>query len=159
MKRALLFGGLPVIAGIALIGFWASTNAAASRESDRAQVLATIETASVQPGAVDLGYRYEFGGKEYRNPHGRLTVTSGANRYVAGRKVIAYVNPTTPSDSYLERSAAPSQQGLIAGVVLIVIGLPIGIYLLRDRSPRPKRARTAARPMSRLKPPPSIPRR
>jgi hypothetical protein len=160
MKRAFLFGGVPVIAGIALIVVWALANNAASPGSSFTQVLATIETAKVQPGAVDLAYRYELGGREYRNPNGRLTAKSGADRYVPGARVIVYVNPAVPSESFLERSTpAPSPQNLNVGVVLIVIGLPLGIYFLRDKRSQPKPPRKATGTMSRLKPPPSVPRR
>ena len=161
MKRVFLFGGVPVIAGIALIVVWASANQATAPGNGFTQVLATIETVKVQPGAVDLAYRYEVGGREYRNPNGRLTAKSGADRYVPGARVLVYVNPAVPSESFLERStAAPSPQNLIAGVVLIVIGLPLAIYFLREKRPDSKPARKAAtQPMSRLKPPPSIRRR
>lgn len=160
MKRVFLFGGVPVIAGIALIVVWALADKAATPGSGFTQVLATIETAKVQPGAVDIGYRYEVDGREYRNPNGRLTAKSGANRYVPGARVIVYVNPAVPSESFLERStAAPSPQNLIAGVVLIVIGLPLAIYFLRNQRSHAKPVRKATQPMSRLKPPPSVPRR
>ena len=161
MKRAFLFGGVPVIAGIALIVSWVLANQAASPGNDFTQVLATIETAKVQPGAVEVGYRYEVGGHEYRNPNGRLTAKSGADRYVPGARVIVYVNPAVPSESFLERStAAPSPQNVIVGVVLIAIGIPLGIYFAREqRSHSKPRRKTANQPMSRLKPPPSVPRR
>ncbi|HEV7237762.1 MAG TPA: DUF3592 domain-containing protein [Thermoanaerobaculia bacterium] len=160
MKKALLFGGVPVIAGIVLIVVWALANAAAPTGKGHAQVLATIEKATAQAGAIEVAYRYEYGGREYRNPHGRISGSSGANRYAPGRRVIAYVNPKVPSESFLERSAAPPQNGLIAGVVLIAVGIPLFIYFLREkkRKRKPLRKVTRSTTMSRLKPPPSVPR-
>ena len=74
MKRALLFGGVPVIAGIALIAMWWMASQAASRGTDWTQVAATIESANVRPGGVDIAYRYQFSGSEHRNPSGHPTL-------------------------------------------------------------------------------------
>lgn len=178
MKRALLFGGVPAIAGIVLIVMWAMADKAASRGNDWTQVLATIESANAQPGAIDIAYRYEYGGRSYRNPSGRLTLREGAKpsaRYTAGGQVLAYVNPATPSESLLEPKRRPSSVNLIAGIVLLIMGIPVAIFLLRERQPqfrgrrRPVRKMTKpgtpskppskpsqpSRPSSRLKPPPS----
>jgi hypothetical protein len=175
MKRALLFGGVPAIVGIALIVIWAMADNAASRGNDWTQVLATIESAKVQPGAVDIAYRYEYGGRPYRNPAGHLTIRGGAKpdaRYAAGRQILTYVNPATPSESILEPAPRPSSVNIIAGVVLLIIGIPLAIFLLREKQPqfrgRRKPVRKMTKPgtpsksgkpttksMSRLKPPPS----
>lgn len=178
MKRALLFGGVPAIAGIALIVIWAMADKAATRGNDWTQVLATIESAKVQPGAVDIAYRYESGGRPYRNPAGHLTIRDGSKpdaRYAAGRQILAYVNPATPSESILEPAPRPSSVNIIAGIVLIIIGLPLGFYFLREKQPqfrgrrKPVRKMTkpgtpskpsnpgkpVSKPSSRLKPPPS----
>jgi len=172
MKRALLFGGVPVIAGIALIVLWALADAAASRGNDWTQVLATIESARAQEGALQIAYRYEHGGRQYRNPAGHLTLREGthagsiATRYAAGRQILAYVNPSAPPESILEPQPRPSPVNLIAGVVLLIIGLPIGGYLFLQKPARKnnnnknrKRARKPSAPLSRLKPPPSVPRK
>lgn len=166
MKRALLFGGVPVIAGIALIVIWAIADTAASRGNGWTQVIATIETSTVQPDAVDIAYRYEVDGAEHRNPGGRITLrdpaTAGrvAERYAAGRQVLAYVNPAKPSESFLEPAARPSSTNLMAGIVLMIVGVPIGIYFLRAKTSRKRKpVRRPTRPMSRLKPPPPVPRK
>jgi hypothetical protein len=174
MKRALLFGGVPVLAGIALIVMWALADQKASRGNDWTQVLATIETATAQPGAVDIAYQYQYGGRQYRNPAGRLTLTAAsgnaAARYAKGRQVLAYVNPAAPSESILEPHPRPSNVNLLAGIVLLIIGLPVGAYLLREKHPRgpavrgraraPKKpVRKPSKPLARLKPPPSAPRK
>ena len=178
MKRALLFGGVPVIAGIALIIMWAMANKTTTRGTGWTQVVATIESTKVQPGGVDIAYRYEYGGRPYRNPAGHLTlraVSNPAARYAAGRQIVAYVNPATPSESILESAPRPSSVNLIAGVVLLLIGFPLGAYLLREKQqqfrPRGKPVRKptqpgtgtpskpgnpgSGRPSARLKPPPS----
>lgn len=166
MKRALLFGGVPVVAGILLIVLWSSASRQASRGADWMQVIATIEKATVEPGVVRLAYRYELGGVEHRNPDGQIRVRDAAaassvtERYAQGRQVLAYANPAAPSESFMERSAQPSSWNLIAGVVLLIAGIPVGVYFLREKPPEPaKPVHTPSRPMSRLKPPPSIPRK
>lgn len=159
MKRALLFGGVPVIAGIALIVMWSMAVQAASRGTDWTQVVATIESANVRPGAADVAYRYQFGGGEYRNPSGTLTLRGDANsaaaRLKTGASVLAYVNPKAPAESILEPRPAPSNVNLIAGIVLIIMGLPIIVFLARQKPQKRKRVRKPTKPMSRLKPPPS----
>lgn len=168
MKRALLFGGVPVIAGIALIVIWAMADQEASRGHDWTQVLATVESSKVQPGAVDVAYRYSFRGSEHRNPAGRLTLrdessqSNVAARYAPGRPILTYVNPAAPAESQLEPRPRPSPVHMIAGMVLLIIGLPVATYFLTVRQPavaRKKKGRRPAPPMSRLKPPPSIPRK
>ena len=176
MKRALLFGGVPAIAGLALIVIWVMADQQAARGNDWTQVLATIETANVHPNAVDIAYRYQYGGRDHRNPAGRLTLrgnpASANARYAPGQQILAYVNPAAPAESHLEPKPAPSSVNLIAGVVLLIIGLPIGGYLLREKptsyTPRGRHngkpsskppARKPSKPMSRLKPPASTPRK
>lgn len=166
MKRALLFGGVPVIAGIVLIVIWAIADTTASRGDGWTQVIASVETSTVQPGAVDIAYRYEIGGAEHRNPSGRITLRDPASadrvaaRYSAGRQVLAYVNPLNPSESFLEPPARPSSTNLMAGIVLMIVGVPIGIFFLRAKPTRKRKpVRRPTRPMSRLKPPPSVPRK
>ncbi|MGZ5440363.1 MAG: DUF3592 domain-containing protein [Thermoanaerobaculia bacterium] len=166
MKRALLFGGVPVIAGIVIIVVWAIADTAASRGNGWTQVIARIETSTVQPGAVDIAYRYEVDGTEHRNPNGRVILRNPASaarvaeRYAAGRQVLAYVNPAKPSESFLEPPARPSSTNLMAGTVLVIVGVPIGIYFLRAKTGRKRKpVRRPSRPMSRLKPPPAIPRK
>lgn len=171
MKRALLFGGVPVLAGLALIALWMQADQAASRGNDWTQVIATIDTAAAQNDGVDVAYHYEYGGRQYRNPSGHLTLRNGAKnvakRYAKGSEVLAYVNPASASESMLEPLPRPSSVQLIAGIVLLIIGLPIGTYFLRDRprtTPTRKKGRPAPRkptrrPMERLKPPPPAPRR
>jgi hypothetical protein len=168
MKRALLFGGVPVIAGIALIVMWAMADQEASRGHDWTQVLATVESTNVQPGAVDIAYRYNFGGREHRNPAGRLTLRDAASqsnvatRYAPGRQILTYVNPAAPAESQLEPKARPSTMNIIAGMVLLIIGLPIATYFLTAKQPAVvarKKGREPAPPMSRLKPPPAAPRK
>ena len=163
MKRALLFGGVPVIAGIALIVTWVLANEAASRGTDWTQVVATIETASVRPRAADIAYRYQVRGSAHRNPAGRLTLRDGsagkaAARLAPGQEILAYVNPQAPGESFLEPRPAPSNVTLLAGTVLVIMGLPLVVFLARQKSQRTP-ARKPSRPMSRLKPPPSIPRK
>lgn len=177
MKRALLFGGVPVIAGLALILTWYQANEAASHGGDWTQVLATIESATLQPDGADLGFRYEHGGREYRNPSAHLTFrqearAANAARYARGRQILAYVNPNAPAESMLEPSPRPSSVKVILGVVLLIIGLPLGTYFLRGPAPgrpygkkrrplrKPAKPPTKpTRPLARLKPPPSIPRK
>jgi Protein of unknown function (DUF3592) len=174
MKRALLFGGVPVIAGLILIVTWYQANEAASRGGDWTQVLATIESATMQPDGADLGYRYEYGGRDYRNPSAHLTLRQGsreanAARYARGRQILTYVNPSAPAESMLEPSPRPSSVNVILGVVLLIIGLPLGTYFLRGPSIRGgsgrrfakkrKPIRKPTKPLARLKPPPSVPRK
>ena len=171
MKRALLFGGVPVIAGLALIALWMNADQAASRGNDWTQVIATIDSATAGADGVDVAYRYEYGGRQYRNPSGHLTIREGskstAKRYTAGSEVLAYVNPASASESMLEPLPRPGSAQLIAGIVLLIIGLPVGTYFLRERTrpptsrkkTRPAMRKPARRPMERLKPPPPAPRR
>lgn len=171
MKRALLFGGVPVVAGIVLIVMWAMADRDASRGHDWTQVLATVESANVQPGAVAVAYRYTFGGSEHRNPAGRLTLRDGASqssvaaRYAPGRQILTYVNPATPAESQLEPKPRPSSINVITGMVLLIVGLPIATYFLTVKQPAgaqkvaQKKVRKLAPPMSRLKPPPPAPRK
>ena len=167
MKRALLFGGVPVVAGIVVIVMWALADQEASRGNDWTQVIATIEKANVQPGAVDIAYRYTFGGSEHRNPAGRLTLREGsrqsnvAARYAPGRQILTYVNPAAPAESLLEPKPRPSSIHIIAGVALLIIGLPLATYFLTVKQPAAaqKKVRRPAPPLSRLKPPPPAPRK
>lgn len=168
MKRALLFGGVPVLAGIALIVLWALADKEASRGNDWTQVVATIETATVRAGGIDIAYRYTAGGREHRNPAGHLTLRgnspSATTRYAAGKPVLAYVNPAAPAESLLEPKPRPSSITLIAGIVLLIIGIPIGVFFLRPQNPTRPRAKKApvrrpSKPLSRLKPPPPAPRK
>jgi hypothetical protein len=172
MKRALLFGGVPVIAGLALIALWLQADQAASRGNDWTQVIATVESSTAQPDGLDLAYNYDYGGRQYRNPSGHLTIRQGAKssakRYTAGREVLAYVNPTSASESLLEPLPRPSSANLIAGIVLLIIGLPVATYFLRARPTtfvrsrnkrKPVRKPPTRRPMERLKPPPRAPRK
>ena len=164
MKRALLFGGVPVIAGIVLIAMWVVADKTASRGNDWTQVLGTIESATVRAGAVDIAYRYEFAGSQHRNPSGRLTLrgnaaSSAAARYAPGRTILAYANPAAPAESILEPNPRPSPINLIAGSVLAIMGLPIAIFFLRQKPSKRKPVRKPSRPMSRLKPPPPVPRK
>jgi hypothetical protein len=168
MKRALLFGGVPVIAGLALIILWLQADKAASRGGDWTQVLATIESATLQSDRADIAYRYEYGGRDYRNPSAHLTLRQGSSptnaaRYARGRQILAYVNPSVPAESMLEPSPRPSSVNVIAGVVLIIIGLPVGTYLLRGkpsiRGKKRRPIRKPSKPLARLKPPPPAPRK
>jgi hypothetical protein len=168
MKRALLFGGVPAIAGLALILLWLQADKAASRGGDWSQVLATIESSTLQPDGADIAYRYEYGSRDYRNPSGHLTLRQGSSpanaaRYARGRQILAYVNPSAPAESMLEPSPRPSSFNVIAGVVLLIIGLPVGTYLLRGKpsmqSKKRRPVRRPSKPLARLKPPPPAPRK
>jgi hypothetical protein len=116
MKRALLFGGVSVIAGIALIVMWAVSDQAASRGNDWTQVIATIESAHPQEGGLHISYRYEYASGQHRNPEGHLTIPEGARpgsitaRYAAGRQVLAYVNPSAPAESISSSGPAVADQ-------------------------------------------------
>lgn len=173
MKRALLFGGVPVIAGLVLIALWIQGDQAAGRGNDWTQVIATVDSSAAQADGMEIAYHYDFGGRQYRNPSGHLTIRQDskrvASRFAKGREVLAYVNPTTPSESMLEPQPRPSPTQLIVGIVLLIIGLPVGTFFLRDKPGRTKGrrrkkpsappAKRPSRPMERLKPPPPMPRK
>lgn len=165
MKKAILFGGLPVIAGIALIVMWWRGNGVASRGADWLQVPATIETVRAEPQQTVVAYKYEVAGREYHNPNGRVSAR-GNPRFAPGAKILAYANPKAPAESLLERSPAPSSMPMIAGLVLMIIGFPVSFFFLRENARKPAVVKhtthsgtgSGRSSISRLKAPPSIPR-
>lgn len=167
MKKTLsiLLPAVPLILGIVFLAGLAVAEKKASRSDGWTQIIATVEKADVRPGGMDIAYRYEVDGRELRNPSGGLTIRAGAeqatlvDRYRPGRTVLAYVNPVNPAESILEFPPKPASWPLIAGVVLLIIGIVLAIFSWRQRAQRKpvKQARRPAAPMSRLKPPPPPP--
>jgi Protein of unknown function (DUF3592) len=165
MKKALsiLLPAVPLILGIAFLAGLAVAHKKASRSDGWTQIIATVEKADVRPGGLDVAYRYEVGGSQHRNPSGSLTIRAAADqatlldRYRPGRTLLAYVNPANPAESILEFPPKPASWPLIAGVVLLIIGIVLAIFSWRQRAQRQsvkRRPRRPAAPMSRLKPPP-----
>jgi hypothetical protein len=168
MKRALSFllPAVPLIVGIAFLAGLAVAQKKASRCDGWTQIIATVEKADVRPGVLDIAYRYEVEGGEHRNPTGSLTIRGGADqaalleRYRPGRTMLAYVNPANPAESILEFPPKPASWPLIAGVVLLIIGVALAIFSWRQRAQRKpvkRPVRRPAAPMSRLKPPATPP--
>jgi hypothetical protein len=168
MKKALsiLLPAVPLLLGIAFLAGLAVAQKKASRSDGWTQILATVEKADVRPGGVDIAYRYEVEGREHRNPSGTLTIRNSADqatlldRYRPGRMMLAYVNPANPAESILEFPPKPASWPLIAGVVLVIVGVVLAIFSWRQRAQRQavkRRPRRPTAPMSRLKPPPPPP--
>ncbi len=154
-----MIGGIACLAGLAL------ANKAASRTDQWTQVVATIERAGLRPGAVELTYRYDVAGSHQRKAAGTLGIRDESDgsalleRYGAGRPVLIYVNPSDPSQSVLEHPRRPSPWPIYPGVFLLIFGMALGIFFWRQQSRRSVvQPRKPSRPMSRLRPPPSIKR-
>jgi len=169
MKKAVIFvvPAIVVIAGLALIANYLIAGKSASRSNQWTQTRATIEKiAAGTSEPLDVVYRYQFEGREYRSTRvtlGQLSksdVPSRLQRYQAGRTVLIYVNPANPGEAVLELSRHPSNWPLLAGWSFVYLGIAAGIVVWWRNKRRPKkRIRRPARPMSRLKPPPPIKRR
>lgn len=169
MKKSLPFviAVILVVAGVALLAGLALANQEASQSGRWTQAIATIEKSDVRTGAVDLSYRYEIAGREHRNPAGTLGIRDGSDRaallerYAAGHRVLIYVSAANPAESVLELPPHPPSWPLFAGVFLLILGAALAIFFWRQRALRsrtkPIRKRPT-RPMSRLRPPPSIKR-
>ena len=161
MKKAVLVGGPLIIAGIVLIVVWWLGHNTASRGADWLQVPATIETVRAEPTGTVVGYRYEVAGREYHNPNGRVAANT---RFAPGTKILAYANPSAPAESLLERTPAPSSLLMLAGTFLLIVGLPVSAFFLREKPSQPAAVKRTTHSgsgrssISRLKPPPSIPR-
>jgi hypothetical protein len=161
-----LIPALPVLLGIALLAFYGAATKRASRTNGWLQAVGFIEKATVRDGGADLVYRFEAGGAVHRNPNGTITDGSGrqavAARYRAGRQVLVYVNPANAAESVLEHPRNPHPWPLIAGPILIIVGISLAIFFIRQPAllgaQKQAAARKAAPPMSRLRPPPAIKR-
>lgn len=164
MKRGLLIlAAVVIVAGIAAIVSSTAAQREASRADDWDQKRGVVER--VEGGNV--AYRYEAGGTTYRGAapgHPRVT-------YTAGKRVLVYVNPAAPAESLLELPTRPSTWPMTAGVLALIVGAgtAVGAWLQGGRTPsvaakKPGKVsgdtttrRTAAAPLSRLKPPPPAP--
>lgn len=157
-----------LIAGAVCLALYAGGQASASRGRDWTQRLGTIER--VTPEAVT--YRYEVD----ERPHTMTDDRAQSGRYRQGQRVVIYVNPSNHAESLLELGRRPNPWTGAAGAVLLLIGAGVGAYALtlprmpsqaanasdapaRTPTPPAKPARGSAPPLSRLRPPPSIPRR
>lgn len=157
-----------LIAGAVFLALYGSGQASASRGRDWTQKLGTVDR--VTPQAVT--YRYETN----ERPHTATDNGAEARRYRQGQRVVVYVNPANPAESLLEFGRRPSPWTAAAGAALLLIGVALGGYALTlgrsvrpvvigddtlRRAPLPQGnvARGSAPPLSRLRPPPSIPRK
>lgn len=155
-----------VIAGVAAIASVSVANAAASGKGKWVQTLATVERVDAQSAA----YRYDSGGRT-------LSATAPLlpnDRFVPGRKVLIYVNPADPAESLLRLPARPPQAPMVGGLVAVIVGASLAIYLWRAATTPPRltaqnaksfdttqkrkklQAREPTRPLSRLRPPPQV---
>lgn len=157
-----------LIAGAVCLALYVVGQASASRGRDWTQKLGTIDR--VTPEAVT--YRYEVDERAHTVTDDRAQ----SGRYRQGQRVVIYVNPENPADSLLELGRRPNPWTGAAAAVLLLIGAGVGAYALtlrktpgpaanasdapaRTPTPPAKGARGSAPPLSRLRPPPSIPRR
>lgn len=155
-----------LITGAVSIALYASGQASASRGRDWTQVLGTID--AVTPEAVT--YRYEVNERAH-------TVTDNqaqSGRYRQGQRVLIYVNPANPAESLLELGRRPNPWTAAAGALFLLTAAALGGFALTlrksvgvtanangigERTHPGKPARGNAPPLSRLRPPPSIPRK
>ena len=157
---ALSAGCLVVAIALAFLHFRA--HASASRGRTWPQRLATIERSE-----APVTYRYEDGGRTLRASDAKAT----AGRYRVGQRVIAYVNPANPAEALLEFHRQPGMALLVSAGFALLFALGFGVYaLLHTFAPgivnrrsnasarKPAPAPRKAAPMSRLRPPPAIPR-
>lgn len=157
-----------LIAGAVFLALYGSGQASASRGRDWTQKLGTIDR--VTPEGVT--YRYEVNERAQTVTDNRAQ----AGHYRQGQRVVIYVNPEKPAESLLEFGRRPSPWTAAMGAALLLIGVGLGGYALTlgksappvasgddtlRRTPEPpgKMARGSAPPLSRLRPPPSIPRK
>ena len=158
---ASLSAGCLVVA-IALAVFHFRAQASASRGRSWPQRLATIERSE-----VPVTYRYEEGGRTLRASDAKAP----AGRYRVGQRVIAYVNPSNPAEALIQFQRQPGMALLISAVFALLFAVGFGVYAILHafapglvnrrskagvRKPAPKAHKAA--PMSRLRPPPAIPR-
>jgi hypothetical protein len=138
---AVLAGGC-LIAGVVMIALYGAAIAKASAGDDWTQKIGTIEKES------PLTYRYDVDGRTHRST--RVTFDPAANDerakalgYSAGRRVLVYVNPADPADAVLELGRRPTNwMPPVAGGVLIVVGVALGVYLVLPQREQAAPART-----------------
>lgn len=157
-----------VVAGIAAIAGVYVQNEAASGKGKWVQTLATIDR--VEPRSV--AYRYNSGGRA----HASAAPLLPNDRFAPGGKVLIYVNPADPRQSLLHLPARPPQGPMMAGMVAVIVGVSLALYVWRaTKTPRRSArnakssldstqngkngARKASPPMSRLRPPPQVVRK
>jgi hypothetical protein len=157
-----------LIAGAVFLALYGAGQASASRGRDWTQKLGTID--QVTPEGVT--YRYEA------NERAHTMTDKGAQsgRYRQGQRVVIYVNPANPAESLLELGRRPDPWTAATSAVLLLIGAGLGGYALtlrrnagpavnvkdspaRTPPPPANLGRGSAPPLSRLRPPPSIPRK
>jgi hypothetical protein len=129
---------LSVIAGMAM---WIGTpilvrHLRSKREWARVQAI-VLESEARPTGEgyyPHVRYRYEFGGRTYESNEIRSWVSEAsragparktAARYPVGMGVMAYVNPSNPSEALLETHLSPlvTWVGIVTGGVLVAVGL------------------------------------
>jgi uncharacterized protein DUF3592 len=164
MKKAVMFlvPAILVAIGIALIASYKVDATAAARSDGWTQARGTIEKIAegTERNPIDVTFRYEFSGREYRANQvtlGKLTkkdVPSRLAHYTVGRTVLIYVNPANPSEAVLELGKHPARGPLVAGSNLIYLGIAVAVVLWwRGRQRTRRRVRRPGQPMSRPKPP------
>lgn len=154
--------------GAVFIALYASGQASASRGRDWTQQIGSIE--AVTPNGVT--YRYEVNG----DSHTATDEGAHSSRYRPGQRVVIYVNPADSAEALLEFVPRPNPWTAATGAILFFSGAAVAGYVLTQRKavsvtsdpddaalsapqPQPKMTRVNAPPLSRLRPPPSIPRR
>lgn len=157
-----------LIAGAVFLALYGGGQASASRGRDWTQKLGTID--QVAPEGVT--YRYEAN----ERAHTMTDKRAQSGRYRQGQRVVIYVNPANPAESLLELGRRPDPWTAAAGAALLLIGAGLGGYALtlrrsagspasgndtatRTPNPASNAVRGSAPPLSRLRPPPSIPRK
>ena len=162
-KSVAALSAVCLIVALALALFHFRAQASASRGRKWPQRLATIEK-----NQVPVTYRFEEGGRTFRASDARAT----AGRYRVGQRVIAYVNPANPAEALIEFHRQPGMSLLLSAGLAFLFGLGFGLYAIlqtlapgvvnkRSAKGAPKRGPATphkAAPMSRLRPPPAIPR-
>jgi len=120
--------------------------------------------------SIDILYRYEHGGKEYRSSRyqfmsasssGRKGKQEVVRRYPVGRQTVCYVNPKLPSQAVLNRGFTPDMWFGLIPLVFVLVGLLGVVFTVRTANKKARRAssvrRTSAMDMSRPGTPRAVP--
>lgn len=147
----LLFGGLFVVAGAAVLFLWYLPELTKSISSTKwAETPCTVLSSRVKTHSgdsitysVDIFYAYQFEGRDYKsNRYGLFGGSSSGYRgkaavvarYPAGSKAVCYVDPKNPRDAVLKRGLG--WEALFGLLPLVFIGA--GLLVMRSGGLRSK---------------------